>query len=120
MTKLPSERIQLLHEKLDKYKDDILKDKADGWSINNLARKYNISASTLGNRIYLWKTGKDREKISKKKQKVKSKYVKREFSPELKEKMRINTEINNRLVKHIKVDNSQDAKMIRYICGLKV
>ena len=127
MKKYKSERIQLLHDKLDKHKDDILKDKAEGMSNLGLAKKYGINAFTLGDYIYLWKNGVNRRRAYQKEyqkgispERGVRKFKKKEFSKQLKTQMKINSEINKRLVKHVKVNNSQDAKMIRYICGVKV
>ena len=42
-------------------------------------------------------------------------------SKELQAQRKINTEINKRLVKHVKVDNvGEDARMIRYACGMSI
>ena len=42
-------------------------------------------------------------------------------SKELLAQRAINTEINKRLVKHVKVDNvGDDARMIRYACGMSI
>jgi len=123
MKKYKSERIQLLHDKLVKHKDDILKDKAEGKSNNKLARKYGINAFTLCDYIYLWKHGVKRRRayqIGIRPERGVRKFKKREFSKQLKTMMKINSEYNKRLIKHVKVNNSQDAKMIRYICGVKV
>ena len=127
MKKYKSERIQLLHDKLVKHKDDILKDKAEGASNNELARKYGINAFTLCDYIYLWKHGvKRRRAYQKEYQKGISpergvrKFKKKEFSKQLKAQMKINSEINKRLIKRVKVNNGQDEQMIRYICGVKV
>ena len=117
MIKPPSERIQLLHDKLDKHKDDILKDKAEGASNNELAKKYGINAYTLGDYLYFWECGVKRKRLYRKGIKPDKK---KEFSQQLKTMMKINSEYNKRLIKHVKVNNSQDAKMIRYICGVKV
>ena len=43
-----------------------------------------------------------------------------EKSKELKAQHKINSEINKKLIKRIKVDSSEDARMIHYICGLSV
>ena len=117
MKKYKSERIQLLHDKLVKHKDDILKDKAEGMSNLGLAKKYGINAYTLGDYLYFWECGVKRKRLYRKGIKPDKK---REFSKQLKTQMKINSEINKRLIKRVKVNNSQDAKMIRYICGAKV
>ena len=127
MTKLPSERIQILHDKLDKHKDDILKDEAEGMSNLGLAKKYGINAFTLGDYIYLWKNGVNRRRAYQKEyqkgispERGVRKFKKKEFSKQLKAQMKINSEINKRLIKRVKVNNGQDEQMIRYICGVKV
>ena len=43
-----------------------------------------------------------------------------EKSKELKAQHKINSDINRKLVKRIKTDSSEDARMIHYICGLSV
>ena len=117
MIKPPSERIQILHDKLDKHKDDILKDKAEGKSNNELARKYGINAYTLGDYLYFWECGVKRKRLYRKGIKPDKK---KEFSQQLKAQMKINSEINKRLIKRVKVNNGQDEQMIRYVCGVKV
>ena len=123
MKKYKSERIQLLHDKLVKHKDDILKDKAEGASNNELARKYGINAFTLCDYIYLWKHGVKRRRVYQmgiRPERGVRKFKKKEFSQQLKSQMKINSEINKRLIKRVKVNNGQDEQMIRYICGVKV
>jgi len=103
MIKLPSERIQILHDKLDKHKDDILKDKAEGISNNKLARKYGINAFTLCDYIYLWKNGVKRRRayqIGIRPERGVRKFKKKKFSKELKNQMKINSEFNKRLIKN--------------------
>ena len=43
-----------------------------------------------------------------------------EKSKELQAQHKINSDINRKLVKRIKTDSSEDARMIHYICGLSV
>jgi len=117
-----NERMKTLHDKLEKYKDDILKEHAEGKSIIKLSREYDINAFTLGDWIHFWQTGIKRQR--KNKQRIASRRrttkIKRKFSQGLLNQMKINSEYNKRLIKRIKVDNGQDIKMIRYICGVKV
>ena len=123
MKRPKSERTRLLHEKLDKYKDDILKDKAEGISNNELAKKYGINAFTLCDYIYLWKHGVKRRRAYQmgiRPERGVRKFKKKEFSKQLKTQMKINSEINKRLIKRVKVNNGQDEQMIRYVCGVKV
>ena len=112
-----SERTRLLHEKLGKYKDDILKDKAEGKTNRQLSVKYGINEFTVADWVYFWQNGTKRRRLYTS---GKRKLKKREFSKQLKTMMKINSEYNKRLIKHIKVNNGQDEKMIRYICGVKV
>ena len=103
MIKLPSERIQILHDKLDKHKDDILKDKAEGISNNKLARKYGINAFTLCDYIYLWLNGVKRRRAYQmgiRPERGVRKFKKKEFSKQLKNQMKINSEFNKRLIKN--------------------
>ena len=97
------ERTRLLHEKLDKYKDDILKDKAEGKSNNELAKKYGINAYTLGDYLYFWENGIKRKRLYKRGIKL-GKMEKRKFSPELRKQMRINTVFNDKLIRYAKDD----------------
>jgi len=121
MKKPKSERTRLLHEKLDKYKDDILNDKAEGMSNMGLARKYGINRGTMAGWVRFWQTGVNIQKQRRKRfRKRKVIDEKREFSKQLKTMMKINSEYNKRLIKHIKVNNGQDERLIRYICGVKV
>ena len=104
MTKPPSERIRLLHEKLDKYKDAILKEVSEGKSITSLATKYDFRAPTLCDYVYLWLNGIPRRKayrigIERKRRGVR-KFKKKKFSKELKNQMKINSEFNKRLIKN--------------------
>ena len=118
MKKSNNEKIQALHDNLEKNKDDILKEREEGRSITNLSKKYGINLATIGDWIYFWQNGIKRQKnIARTKKRMKEK-AKRVFSPELLAKMKINTEINKRLIKHIKVDNGSDTQMIRFICGV--
>ena len=117
MKKPKSERTRLLHEKLDKYKDDILNDKAEGKTNRQLSVKYGINEFTVADWVYFWQNGTKRRRLYTS---GKRKLKKREFSKQLKTMMKINSEYNKRLIKHIKVNNGQDEKMIRYICGVKV
>ena len=121
MTKPQNERMKILHEKLEKYKDDILKDKAEDMSNLGLARKYGINRGTMAGWVRFWQTGaniqKQRKKGFKKRKVIDEK---REFSKQLKAQMKINSEINKRLIKRVKVNNGQDEQMIRYVCGVKV
>jgi transposase len=121
MTKPTNERMKILHEKLEKYKDDILKDKAEDMSNMGLARKYGINRGTMAGWVRFWQTGvniqKQRRKRFRKRKVIDEKRV---FSKQLKTQMKINSEINKRLIKRVNINNGDDERMIRYICGVKV
>ena len=120
MKRPKSERTRILHEKLDKYKDDILKDKAEGKSNLELSREYGINNYTLAEWVYFWRTGTKKVRTSAKIIRRKKTEKKTEFSQALKNQQKINSEYNKKLIKRVKVDNSEDARMIHYICGLSV
>ena len=122
-SEIKSERIKLLRKKLEKYKDDILREKAEGINIKELGKKYDINAYTLGDWIFFWENGTKRRKYYKEETTLrKRRFKKRVFNPsqELKNQMAINSEINSNFIKYVKVDSSEDARMIHYICGLSV
>ena len=102
-----NERIRILHEKLDKYKDAILEAKAEGKDNKEIAKKYGINAFTLGDYIYLWKYGINRRKVYQRgirPERGVRKFKKKEFSKQLKNQMKINSEINKRLIRYAKDD----------------
>ena len=63
MKKPKSERTRILHEKLDKYKDDILKDKAEGKTNRQLSVKYGINEFTVADWVYFWQNGTKRRRL---------------------------------------------------------
>ena len=105
MKKPKSEKLEILHEKLKKHKDVILKEHAKGKSIHELARMYGINDCTLGDWVYFWKNGIRRRRMYKKGirpgERVKTK---RKFSQELRNQMRINTIFNDKLIRYAKDD----------------
>ena len=115
-----NERMKTLHDKLEKYKDDILKGKAEGKSNLELSREYGINNYTLAEWVYFWRTGTKKVRTSAKIIRRKKTEKKTEFSQALKNQQKINSEYNKKLIKRVKVDNGQDEQMIRYICGVKV
>lgn len=91
-----------------------------GIAIREIAKEYNINEATLGDWLYFWKHGvKRRSEITRKSYKNKNKKpakYKRVWSPEALERRRICTEVNNKKIKFVIIeDTEEEKKNIRFI-----
>ena len=102
-----------------KNKEEIIKLYQEGKSIREIAGIYGVAKSTIYIKLRLWniklKDNKYTRNGSHRKQKEK---YKREFSKELLEKMKRNSEINNQHIKHFEVEDSRENKELikRVLC----
>jgi len=92
-------------------KEKIIKLYQEGKSIREIAGIYEIAKSTVYIKLRLWNIRLKDNKYTRNgsHQKKKEKY-KREFSKELLEKMKRNSEINNQHIKHFEVENSKESE----------
>lgn len=109
--------------KMEKLREEILKERTEKISIRKIATKHNINEGTLGDWLYFWKHGVKRyseitRKSYRKKNERPAKY-KRVWSPEAIARRKMITEMNVGKIKYIKKgDSEEDRRNIRYICGL--
>jgi len=100
-------------------KEKIIKLYQEGKSTREIAGIYGIAKSTVYIKLRLWnvKLKDNRYTHNGSHQKKKEKY-KREFSKELLEKMKRNSEINNQHIKHFKIEDSKENKELikRVLC----
>lgn len=106
--------------KMAKLKETILKERAEKLSIRKIATKHDINEATLGDWLYFWRHRKKRmvevyRSTYKKKNEKPARY-KREWSAEALERRRECTETNNRKIKFLTIeDTEEEKKNIRFI-----
>lgn len=98
----------------------ILKERAEKISIRKIATKHDINEGTLGDWLYFWRHGKKRasmvpRKEYRKKNERPAKY-KRTWSIEALARRKICTEINDKKIKFMRVDDTEEEKKrIRFV-----
>ena len=92
-----------------KNKEEIIKLYQEGKSIREIAGIYGVAKSTIYIKLRLWNIKLKDNKYTRNGSHRKEKY-KREFSKELLEKMKRNSEINNQHIKHFKIEDSKENK----------
>ena len=111
-----------VHKKLLADAEKITELYQSNLSIKEIAKIEEVSVSTIA--LHLESMGLRIRKLSGKSCRVNARYHYYEKvvekSKELQAQHKINSEINKKLIKRIKVDSSEDARMIHYICGLSV
>ena len=90
-------------------KEEIIKLYQEGKSIREIAGIYGVAKSTIYIKLRLWNIKLKDNKYTRNGSHRKEKY-KREFSKELLEKMKRNSEINNQHIKHFKIEDSKENK----------
>ena len=94
-----------------KNKEEIIKLYQEGKSIREIAGIYGIAKSTVYIKLRLWNVRlKDNRYTHNSSYRKKKEKYKREFSKELLEKMKRNSEINNQHIKHFKIEDSKENK----------
>ena len=102
-----------------KNKEKIIKLYQEGKSIREIAGIYEIAKSTVYIKLRLWNIRlKDNKYTRNGSHRKKKEKYKREFSKELLEKMKRNSEINNKHIKHFKIEDSKENKELikRVLC----
>ena len=100
-------------------KEKIIKLYQEGKSIREIAGIYGVAKSTIYIKLRLWNIRlKDNKYTRHGIHRKKEKEYKREFSKELLEKMKRNSEINNQHIKHFKIEDSKENKELikRVLC----
>ena len=100
-------------------KEKIIKLYQEGKSIREIAGIYGIAKSTVYIKLRLWNIRlKDNKYTRNGSHRKKKEKYKREFSKELLEKMKRNSEINNQHIKHFKIEDSKENKELikRVLC----
>ena len=96
-------------------KEEIIKLYQEGKSIREIAGIYGVAKSTIYIKLRLWNIKLKDNKYTRNGSHRKEKY-KREFSKELLEKMKRNSEINNQHIKHFKIeDNKENKELIKRV-----
>ena len=106
-----------IKDMLFENKEKIIKLYQEGKSIREIAGIYEIAKSTVYIKLRLWNIRLKDNKYTRNGSHRKEKY-KREFSKELLEKMKRNSEINNQHIKHFEVEDSKENKELikRVLC----
>ena len=92
-------------------KEKIIKLYQEGKSIHEIAGIYGIAKSTVYIKLRLWNIRlKDNKYTRNGSHRKKKEKYKREFSKELLEKMKRNSEINNKHIKYFEVENSKESE----------
>ena len=102
-----------------KNKEEIIKLYQEGKSIREIAGIYEVAESTIYIKLRLWNVRlKDNRYTHNGSHRKKKEKYKREFSKELLEKMKRNSEINNQHIKHFKIEDSKENKELikRVLC----
>ena len=102
-----------------KNKEEIIKLYQEGKSIREIAGIYGVAKSTIYIKLRLWNIKlKDNKYTRNGSHRKKKEKYKREFSKELLEKMKRNSEINNQHIKHFKIEDSKENKGLikRVLC----
>ena len=100
-------------------KEEIIKLYQEGKSICEIAGIYGVAESTIYIKLRLWNVRlKDNRYTRNGSHRKKKEKYKREFSKELLEKMKRNSEINNQHIKHFEVEDSKENKELikRVLC----
>ena len=100
-------------------KEKIIKLYQEGKSIREIAGIYGVAKSTIYIKLRLWNIKlKDNKYTRNGSHRKKKEKYKREFSKELLEKMKRNSEINNQHIKHFKIEDSKENKELikRVLC----
>jgi len=100
-------------------KEEIIKLYQEGKSIREIAGIYEVAESTIYIKLRLWNIRlKDNRYTRNGSHRKKKEKYKREFSKELLEKMKRNSEINNKHIKHFEVEDSKENKELikRVLC----
>lgn len=105
----------IIHRMLLDNKEGIIQKYNEGMKVWCIAEVYNVAESTIYIKLKQWKVRKVRSRDAYHRKKPKAKY-RRKFSPELLAKMKENTRINNKHIKHIKFKHTtEDQKLIANI-----
>ena len=98
-------------------KEKIIKLYQEGKSIYEIAGIYGVAESTIYIKLRLWNIRLKDNRYTRNGSHRKKK-EKREFSKELLEKMKRNSEINNQHIKHFKIEDSKENKELikRVLC----
>ena len=100
-----------IKDMLFENKEKIIKLYQEGKSIREIAGIYGIAKSTVYIKLRLWNVRlKDNRYTRNGSHRKKKEKYKREFSKELLEKMKRNSEINNQHIKHFKIEDSKENK----------
>ena len=100
-----------IKDMLFENKEKIIKLYQEGKSIREIAGIYEIAKSTVYIKLRLWNIKlKDNKYTRNGSHRKKKEKYKREFSKELLEKMKRNSEINNQHIKHFEVENSKESE----------
>ena len=108
-----------IKDMLFENKEKIIKLYQEGKSIREIAGIYGIVKSTVYIKLRLWNIKlKDNKYTRNGSHRKKKEKYKREFSKELLEKMKRNSEINNQHIKHFKIEDSKENKELikRVLC----
>ena len=100
-------------------KEEIIKLYREGKSVWKIARILGVARSTIYIKLRLWNVRlKDNRYTRNGSHRKKKEKYKREFSKELLEKMKRNSEINNQHIKHFKIEDSKENKELikRVLC----
>ena len=100
-------------------KEEIIKLYQEGKSVLQIARILGVTKSTIYIKLRLWNVRlKDNRYTHNGTHRKKEKDYKWEFSKELLEKMKRNSEINNQHIKHFEVEDSKENKELikRVLC----
>jgi len=90
-------------------KDRIIKMYKDNIGILNIAKEYGVAETTICRRLKKWGIQVKRKAYYRRNKKKKSK---REFSPELKAKMKKNTQINDKKIKFFRTSETGNEKFL--------
>ena len=106
-----------IKDMLFENKEKIIKLYQEGKSIREIAGIYGIAKSTVYIKLRLWNIRlKDNKYTRNGSHRKKKEKYKREFNKELLEKMKRNSEINNKHIKHFEVeDNKEDKELVKRI-----
>ena len=92
-------------------KEEIIKLYQEGKSVLKIARILGVAKSTVYIKLRLWNIKlKDNKYTRNGSHRKKKEKYKREFSKELLEKMKRNSEINNQHIKHFKIEDNKENK----------